>query len=109
MGSTFGDTPLCTYIDLAASHPTALSLPYTTHPPYVIGQVIRRTSYNTLSPPWATPGALSAATTPVASSLLRFTPAPDLLLRFVEDDFLCGITVIVGVGVRQKFRSLSSR
>ena len=63
MASPAGDTPLYSYIDMTASHPTALSLSYTMHPPYVTVQVSRRTSQNTLSPSWAGPGARSAATT----------------------------------------------
>ena len=62
MASPTGDPPLYTYIDMTASHPMALSLSYTMHPPYVTGQVSRRTSQNTLSPSWATSGARSPAT-----------------------------------------------
>ena len=36
-------------------------------------------------------------------------PAPGPLPRFVEDVFPRGITVIVGLGVRQRFHSLSNR
>ena len=61
MASPARDTPLYSYIDMTASHRTALSLFYTMHPPYVTGQGSRRTSQNTLSPSWATSGARSAA------------------------------------------------
>ena len=63
MASPAGDTPLYTYIDTTASHPTAVLLPYTMHPPRVTGQVSRRTSQNSLPPTWATPGSRSAVTT----------------------------------------------
>ena len=36
MASTAGDTPSYSYIDMTASHPTALSLSYAMHPPYVV-------------------------------------------------------------------------
>ena len=70
MTSAVGDTPLYSYIDMTASHPTALSLSYTMHPPYVTGQVSRRTSQNTLSPSWATPEARSATTPPLPDAEL---------------------------------------
>ena len=62
LASPAGDTPLFSYIDMTANHPTASSLSYTMHPPYVAGQISRRTFQNTLSPSSATPEARSAAT-----------------------------------------------
>ena len=65
IASPTGDTPLYSYIDMTASHPTALSLSYTMHPPYVTGQVSRHPKINTPLPSWATSGACSAVTPPL--------------------------------------------
>ena len=70
MASPATDTPLYSYIDIRASHTTALSLSYTMHPPHVTGEVSRRPSQNTLSPSWVTLGARSAATPPRADTQL---------------------------------------
>ena len=40
---------------------------------------------------------------------LRFAPAPGPLLRFIEDLFPRGITVVVGLGICQRLRSSSNR